>query len=64
MSKNKRSLDILSAIAEDLVESATAMRIKLLKQMNRGSYAKQIVAIGSLAAIIFIIFNYKPNSNY
>ena len=55
MSKNKRSLDILSAIADDLVESATAMRIKLMKQMNRGAVNRRIVAIGSLAAVIFIV---------
>ncbi len=55
MSKKKRSLDILSAIADDLIESATAMRIKLLKRIKRGSYTKRIVAIGSLAAAIFIV---------
>ena len=57
MSKHiNRKLDILSNIADDIIESATEMRIKLLARMEKKKVnVKRIVAYSSAIAAVFIL---------
>ena len=56
MSKNKRQLDIISSISEDIIDSATKMRIKLLAGINNKRVSvKRMVAFGSMAAVLMIV---------
>ncbi len=54
--KQNRKLDILSGIADDIIDSATAMRIKLIARLDKKPInTKRIFATVSAIAAIFIL---------